>query len=325
MANVSGAGTLWNLPNLDGMLFTPSQIQTSFVSQINRSAVVQNPEFAMSSNYLLESAAQPEITETASLTAPTATSYVRANEKNVNQIYQEKISLSYAKLSAGDRLRFAEVGSSGYAYSTYPGENAAQNELDFQLRANLEQIRVNYEYTFLNGTYQLGTDAGTAYKSRGIITGSTTNTVAAGSAALTKDIVDELLVEMAGNGAFDLGGRMTVFANAFQVKKLNDIYGYAPEDRRVGGTGISQIVSPFGVFDVVYNPRVPAATILFANMDACSVVFQPVPGKSTVENNVVLEMLSKSGASEDWQLYVQMGVDYGSSYFHGTITGLATS
>jgi hypothetical protein len=90
MANVSGAGTLWNLPNLDGMLFTPSQVQTSFVSRINRAATVQNTEFSMSSNYLLETAAQPAITETASLTAPTPTSYVRANEKNVNQIYQEK-------------------------------------------------------------------------------------------------------------------------------------------------------------------------------------------------------------------------------------------
>ena len=325
MANISGAGNLWNLPNLDGLLFTPSQVETSFISRINRAMTVQNTEFAMSSNYQLETAAQPAITETASLTAPTPTTYVRENEKNVNQIYQEKISLSYAKLSAGDRLRYAEVGTSGFAYNTAPGTNAVSDELDFQVMANLEQIRVNYEYTFLNGTYQLSTGTGVAYQSRGIITGSTTNTVGAASATLSKDIVDTLLVEMAQNGAFALGGNMTVFANAFQVKKINDIYGYAPEDRQVGGTGISQIVSPFGVFNVVYNPRVPADTLLFANMAACSVVFQPVPGKSTTENNMVLEPLSKTGASEDWQLYGQLGVDYGSSFYHGTITGLATS
>jgi hypothetical protein len=171
----------------------------------------------------------------------------------------------------------------------------------------------------------LGTDAGTAYKSRGIITGSTTNTVAASAATLTKDIIDSLLIEMAGNGAFDLGGNMVIFANAFQVKKINDLYGIAPRDVTTGGTGVNQIVTPFGMFDVVYNPRVPTDTILFANMGACSVVFQPVPGKSTVDGNVVLEMLSKAGASEDWQLYAQLGVDYGSSYYHGTITGLATS
>jgi hypothetical protein len=325
MANVSGAGTLWNLPNLDGMLFTPSQIQTSFVSRIGRATTVNTNEFAMSSNYLLESAAQPTITETASLTAPTPVSYVRANEKNVNQIYQKKISLSYAKLSNGNRLQFAEVGTSGYAYSTEPGSNPAQNELQFQLKANLEQIRVDYEYTFLNGTYQLGTDAGTAFQSRGIITGSTTNTVAAGSAELDKDIVDALLVEMAANGAFAMGGSMVIYANAFQIKKLNDIYGFAPTSQTVGGTGVNQIVTPFGVFEIVYNPRVPAGTILFANMGACSVVFQPVPGKSTVESNMVFEPLSKTGASEDWQLFGQLGVDYGSSYYHGTITGLATS
>lgn len=325
MANVSGAGTLWNLPNLDGMLFTPSQIKTSFLDKITKSMVVNNPEFSMSSNYLLESAAQPTITETASLTAPTPTSYVRANEKNVCQIYQEKISMSYAKTSASGRLRYNEVGTSGYAYNTAPGTNAISDELAFQLQANLEQMRVDYEYTFLNGVYQNATSAAVAYKSRGIITGSTTNTVAAGSATLSKDIVDELLVEMAGNGAFALGGEMAVFCNAYQMKIINDIYGYAPEDRTVGGTGISQIVSPFGVFNVFYNPRIPTNTVLFANMSACSAVFQPVPGKSTVENNTVLEPLSKTGASEDWQLYVQLGVDYGSSYYHGTITGLATS
>ena len=325
MANVSTAGTLWNLPNLDGMLFSPSQIQTSFVSNISRSAVVNTPEYAMSSNYLLESASQPAITETASLTAPTPVSYVRDNEKNVNQIHQKKISISYAKLSASDRLRFTEVSTSGYAYSTAPGTNAAADELNFQVGRNLEQIRVDYEYTFLNGTYQLGTDAGTAFKSRGIITGSTTNTVAAGGATVDKDIIDSLLIEMAGNGAFDLGGNIVIYANAFNVKNLNDLYGYAPADRSVGGTGINSVVTPFGVFPVVYNPRVPTDTILFANMGACAVVFQPVPGKSTTEGNIILEPLSKTGAGEDWQLFGQLGVDYGSSYYHGTITGTATS
>lgn len=325
MANVSAAGTLWNLPNLDGMLFTPSQIETSFVSSISRSAVVQTPEYAMSSNYLLEAAAQPGITETASLTAPTPVSYVRANEKNVAQIYQRQISLSYAKLSANDRLRYTEVSTSGYSYSTSPGVNAISGELALQLKANLEQMRVDFEYTALNGTYQLGTSAGVAFKTRGIITGSTTNTVAAGSVTLTKDIVDELLVEMAGNGAFDLAGRIVVFANAYQMKVLNDLYGYAPADRITGGTGITTIVTPFGSFPVVYNPRVPAATILFCNIDALSVVFQPVPGKSTIESNIIFEPLAKTGAGEDHQLFAQMGIDYGSSYYHGTITGLATS
>lgn len=325
MANVSAAGTLWNLPNLDGMLFTPSQVNTTFVNSISRSMIVQSPEYAMSSNYLLESAAQPAITETASLTAPTPTSYVRDNEKNVAQIYQEKISLSYAKLSANNRLRYTEVSTSGYAYSTEPGQNAIDDEIAFQLRANLEQIRVNFEYTALNGTYQLATSAAVAFKTRGIITGSTTNTVDASSAQLSKAIVDQLLVEMAGNGAFDLPGRKVIFANAYQVKQLNDIYGYAPQDRMEGGTAVNTIYTPFGVFDVIYNPRVPADTILVCNLDALAVVFQPVPGKSTVENNVVFEQLAKTGAGEDWQLYVQLGIDYGSSYYHGTITSLATS
>jgi hypothetical protein len=58
-------------------------------------------------------------------------------------------------------------------------------------------------------------------------------------------------------------------------------------------------------------------------------VFNPVPGKSVISDGtvqyIVWEALSKLGAGEDWQLYLQAGIDYGSAYFHGTITNLATA
>jgi len=40
---------------------------------------------------------------------------------------------------------------------------------------------------------------------------------------------------------------------------------------------------------------------------------------------MILEPLSKTGAGESWQLFGMVGLDYGSSIYHGTITGLATS
>lgn len=323
MANVA-AGTLWNLPNYAGQLFTASKVATPFLDRIPGAGDVNSPEFAMSSSYDMEAAAQPAITETASLTAPTAVSYVRENEKNVAQIFQKKVSVSYAKLSAPGRMTRIEVGSSGEAYDEY-GSNPIADELAFQIQANMDQIKMDMEFSFLNGTYALATSAAVAFKTRGVITGSTTNTVAAGSADITKAIMDSLFKKMADNGAFDQGGNFTIACNSWNKQLLTNIYTSVPTDRNVGGSNITLIETDFGVFEIAYIPRVPAATIGVFNMSKMAVAFQPVIGKPAGDNRVILEPLAKTGAGEDHQLYTQAGIDYGSSYFHGTITGTSTS
>jgi len=323
MANVA-AGTLWNLPNLAGQLFTPSHVSTPFLDRITNAMDVSSPEFAMGSAYDMEAAAQPAITETGSLTAPTAVSYVRSNEKNVCQIFQRQISLSYAKLSDSQRLQRVEVSTSGYAYDE-AGSNPVGDELAFQVQRHLDQIKMDMEYTYLNGVYQLATSAAVAFKTRGVITGSTTNTVAAGGATITKAIMDSLFKEMADNGAFSQGGSFTIFCNSFNKQKLTDIYTYVPTDRNVGGSNITMIETDFGVMEIVYSPRIPAATIAVINMSKIGAVFQPVANKPVDANRVILEPLAKTGAGEKWQLYLQSGIDYTSSYMHGTVTGTATS
>jgi len=323
MANVA-AGTLWNLPNYAGQLFTPSKVATPFLDRIPGAGDVNSPEFAMSSSYDMEAASQPDIDETDSLSAPTAVSYVRSNEKNVAQIFQSKVSVSYAKLSAPGRLTRIEVGSSGEAYDEY-GSNPVADELAFQTARHMDQMKMDMEYTFLNGAYQLSTGATVSNLTRGVITGSTTNTVAASGAKVTKAIMDSLFKEMADSGSFDQGGSHTIMCNSFNKQVLSDIYSYVPTDRNVGGSNITLIETDFGIFEIVYVPRVPAATIAVLNMSKIAVAFQPVIGKPADENRVILEPLSKTGAGEDWQLYSQAGIDYGSSYFHGTVTGTATA
>jgi hypothetical protein len=323
MANV-GAGTLWNLPNLAGQLFTPSKVMTPFLDRIPAAGDVNSPEFAMSSSYDMEAASQPAITETASLAAPTAVSYVRDNEKNVAQIFQSKVSVSYAKLSAAGRLKRIEVSTSGAAYDEF-GSNPVQDELAFQVQTHMDQMKMDMEYSFLNGTYALATSATVAFKTRGVITGSTVNTVAAGSVVITKAIMDSLFKEMADNGAFDQGGNFTIMCNSWNKQQLTDIYTYVPTDRTIGGSNITLIETDFGIFEIAYVPRVPQATIAVLNMGKMAVAFQPVLNKPVDENRVILEPLSKAGAGEDWQLFSQAGIDYGSAHFHGTVTGTSTS
>lgn len=314
-ANVSGTGTVWNLPNYSGELFTSSQINTPFLTMIGGltggGVQTANFEFATYSDYDLPTAAQPAITETASLTAPAAEEITRGQATNVTQIFQEKISISYAKQSNGGRLS---------GLNTAGQQNNAPSEKDFQIARKLEKIARDANYTFLNGVYQVATSAAVANKTRGIFQlASTTNTLAAAGAALDKAKLDALLLQMFSNGAkFQ---NMVLFTNGFQKQKISSIYGYAPQDRNVGGVNIKQIETDFGNIGIVLDRMVPAGSIGLFEMSEIKPVFQPVPGKG----NFFYEELAKTGAAEEGQIFGQIGLAHGHSSVHGTITGLATA
>jgi len=312
MANVAGQGTVWNLPNYAGELFTADAINTPLLNMIgglSGGAQTANFEFPIASTYAMPAAAQPAITETASLTAPAAVGFVRDQLTNVTQIFQEKVSISYAKMSNPGRL--AGLNTAG-ANDNVPSEK------DFQIARALEKIARDIEYTCLNGVYALSTSAAVANKSRGLISlCATGNTVAAASAQLTKAMIQTLLKTMFTNGA--VFKDMVIWVNAFQKQMLSALYGYAPTDRKVGGVDIKQIETDFGSFGIALNRFMPADTLLVSDMSVITPVFQPVPEKG----NFFYETLAKTGASEDGQIFGQFGLDHGVATVHGSITGLA--
>lgn len=320
MANTNATGTIWNCPNYTGELFLIGANQTPFLNMIGglqggNVTMVGGFQFPLAQPWALESASQPEVTETSSLTAPTPWTYVRGQDVNTVQIFHRAVTISYAKQSVGAQI--SADGTTGLVDSSF--RQPVQNEKDFQIAANLRQISVNADYTFLNGTYQQATDAATAAKTRGIITACSTNTVNASNATLSRTLVNQLIKEMADNGAqFQ---NCVIFCNAFQKQKISEIYGYAPQDRNVGGVNISQIETDFAMLGVVWAPHVPAATLLIADLAVCKPVFLPVPDKGVL----FYEELDKDGAAEKGQIYGQMGIDYGPEEYHGTITSLATS
>lgn len=323
MSNVSGVGTSWGLPNYTGELFLIGANQTPFLNMIGglqggNVRTTGSFEFSLASPWALEIPSQPSVTETDSVTAPTATSYVRSQDVNTVQIFHEAVNISYAKQSVSRMATVTENGSAGYGHQDLGDAQPVQNERDFQILANMRQIAVDAEYSFLNGTYVQSTGVGVAAQMGGIIPACTSNTVA-GSATLTKAMFNELLREMAGNGAEFRNP--VIFVNAFQKQRLSEIFGYAPENRNIGGVNVNQIETDFAKLGVVWAPRVPAATLLIADLAVCSPVFLPVKDKGVL----FYEELSKVGAAEQGQIYGQIGIDYGPEEFHGTITSLSTS
>lgn len=316
MANAMAQGTVWNLVNYTGELFTADQINTPLLSMIGGltgGVMTDNFEFPTSSEYAHEALAQETITETESLTPPTEVSFTRNQVKNVVQIYQEKVSLTYVKMSNMGRLTgINTAGAAGNVVS----------EKDWQIAKTLESIARKVEWHFLNGTYAISTTAGTPNQTRGLLDvcagALTVNTVAAAGAALSKTLMDTLLLDMFTNGA--VFKNMVIFVNGLQKQRLSDLYGYAPEDRNVGGVNIKQIETDFGNLGVAPAHRfMPAASLLIAEISVLGTVFQPVPGKG----NLFYEELSRTGAAETGQIFGQIGLDHGPACCHGSLTGLS--
>jgi hypothetical protein len=326
MANITGGdiGDSWALKNYVGELYTASPVETPLLTMIgglSGGQMTKNSEFPISQEYALESVAQPAVTETASLTAPNPVSFVRVPYTNTTQIFHESVALSYVKMANSDRLTAVENSTSGYGYYNPNDINPIQSELDFQIATQLKQIAANMEKTLIDGAYVQSTGVSVAAKTRGLMACATaaSNTVAAGTATLTKSLIDQLLRTMYGNGAKFTNPVFVV--NAFQKQKLSEIYGYAPTDRTIGGLNIKQIDTDFATIGVVLDRHMTAANLGVFDLAYVNMVFQEVPGKGLL----FYEPLSKTGAKESGQIFGMMGVNHGPYFLHGSITGLATS
>ena len=297
--------------NYLGVLYEIGANQTPFLNMLgglNGGKTSRSFLFPVAQPYSLASASQPAVTEAASVSSNTATTIVRGQDTNTAQIFQETVEVSHAKQSTTGEFGGIQV----------LGDQPVQDEFEFQKQAQLRQIAIDLEYSMLQGAYQEGANPTTAAKMRGLKNAITTNAVAASSATLDKALMDSMFAAMAGTGA--PWENVVIFANAFQKQKISDAYGYAPEDRNVGGVNIKQIETDFGMVGVVYDPHMPTDEVYAVEMSVCSPVFVPYNGMV-----ITFEMLAQVAASKKGQWYAQIGLDYGPEEYHGSITGLATS
>lgn len=319
MANniVENLGTVWNLPNYAGELFTADPTQTPLLSMIGGltgGKQTDNFEFPTAVLFDYPEAKQPEISESASATAPTATAIARNQEKNVVQIHQEVIDLTYAKLSNGGRMS----GLNTAGATANPADEKA-----WQIQQKLIKIARDVEFSFLQGKYQEATSADVANKTRGMLElAKTASTVDAASSALTVDMLKTLMLEMANNGAYF--NNMILFAGAKQKQAITTLYekqiGYNQgAARNVGGMNVTEIETDFCKLGIVWDRFMPDDSILIADVAHIAPVFQAVPGKGVLFE----EELAKIGASDRIQIYGQIGLAHGPAFLHGSITGLA--
>ena len=318
MAQVTGIGTTWNLPNYAGELFTADPTQTPFLSMIGGltgGKQTDNFEFSTAVLYDFPEAAQPEISENASANAPAASHIARQQEKNVVQIHQEVVDLTYAKQSNLGRM--SGINTAGQ-------KPAAGDEKVWQIQQKLIKIARDVEYSFLCGKYQLADSADKANKTRGMLelcTSDTGNSIDADGDGLSKAMLDQLFREMADNGAYF--GNMVLFCGAYQKQVITELYAKQfganmHTSQKIGGMNITRIETDFFKMGVVWDRFMPNDSILVADVAHAAPVFQVVPGKGVLFE----EQLAKIGASDRVQIYGQIGLAHGPAFLHGAITGL---
>ena len=298
------------------MLYNKGNIRTPLLSSIGgRTKYTNSAEYVLSQTYTSEDGDIPNVSETGSLKAPDPTYITRAQNTNVTQIFHESVAISYAKQSNMGTLSGINIA----------GQQANPiNELDFQVARKMNKIARSIEKTFIQGKFNKATADNEVNKTRGIDEAIVTNVIPANGKPLDIWMLNDLLIEMKKNGA-DISGLVawldTVTINQLNGSAVENGLTIAPATRNENGINVKTIELPSGIITIANGEFIPEGTAYLFNLGALAPVEQIVPGKG----NFFLEALAKEGAGEKYQIFGQIGLDYGAEHLHGKITGLATT
>lgn len=308
--------TSFGVLNYSGMLFNKGNTRTPLSTLIGGKAKNTNSvEFVVGQSYQTGGGSQPAISEDASLTAPDASVVTRSQQSNVTQIFQESVGISYAKQSNMGTLSGVNIANQ---------KANPMNELDFQVAAKMQKIARDIEYTFINGVYNKATADNEVNKTRGLVAAISTNTKAMNGKPLGLWDIADMMKSVYESNAPTSG--LCLWCDAITMFQINadaaqNGLTVVPASREINGIALSSVVTPLGVVYLYLGEFLPAGTALLLNLDVIAPVNQPTPGKG----NFFLEELAKVGAGTKYQIFGQLGLDYGPEWYHGKITGISTA
>ncbi|ACU35594.1 SU10 major capsid protein [Actinosynnema mirum] len=104
-------------------------------------------------------------------------------------------------------------------------------------------------------------------------------------------------------------------------KAYADAYGKAvpvTQGEKVGGVVVERLLTDFGPINIMVDRAMPQDALLLTSLSQLKLQFLLIPGKGSFFE----EPLAKTGASEDTQIYGEVGLEYGSPLAHGVLRGL---
>jgi len=325
MPGITGMITSFNTPNYVGELFGLTPTDTPLLSAIGGLTGGQSTDstiFTWQTYDLRAPDAARQRLEGAD--APPPEARTRLNAFNVVEIHQEALSISYTRQAATGQ--FAATGSAVPTSAGVTGTNPVGDELTWQSQRALEQIARDIEQTFISGTYAQPVDNATPRRTRGLLQAIATNVITnTNPAALTEAMILDLLQMVWTNGGITVSETATLICGAVQKRKLTKIFitdkGYEERTRNVAGVNLQTIECDFGRLNIMLNRYMPADQIAVSSLDELAPVFLRVPGRGFL----FAEPLAKTGASDKFQIYGEVGLRYGNERSHGKITNLTTT
>lgn len=122
------------------------------------------------------------------------------------------------------------------------------------------------------------------------------------------------------NGGLSQSGLGTILVGAAQKVNLTNQFltlsNFFETRTDGGGLNVQTIETDFGRMNIMLSRNVPQSAVVIASLDACAPVFLNTPGKG----HLFLEPLGKKGSKDEYQLYGEVGLEYGSPLYHGLIT-----
>ncbi|GLW91784.1 SU10 major capsid protein [Actinokineospora globicatena] len=402
MSLITGMGTTFNLPNYVGELFGLTPEETPLLSAIG-GLTGGGMTTAVEMEWQTYDLRDPgQRTKVEGATAPTAEERTRDRVRNVVQIHQEKVSVSYTKQAAKGQI----ATPSADPYRGVPGTNPVQSELDWQVAQAVKGIALDVNWSFWNGQYSNPTTNATARKTRGLLqaittnkitkatstvtglssatdtitetstglanddkivftnTGDATNIVAGrvyyvvskstnafkvatsqgGSAltlgtstsnidylkpwttTLTTDVIDDLVQKAYDNGGMSEQFTAVLACNSSQKRAITkayaDAYGKSvmvtENARSIAGVSVETVQTDFGRLGLMLDRHLPQDALAALSLEQLRPVMLSIPDKGVFFE----EPLAKTGASDEVQIYGEIGLEYGSERAHAQVRGL---
>lgn len=323
MAGITGAGTTFNLPNYTGELFSLTPQDTPILSAIGGLTGGKSIDATMwtwQTEDLRNADETRQRLEGAD--APTAEARVRGVVRNVVEIHQEALTLSYTKQAATGQIG-TNSSSHPYGAATQTGSNPVTDEVDHQLSLHIKQVARDIEKTFISGTFQEPANNSTARKTCGLIEAVSTNKVNCSDTPLVKSDVLDAMQLAYDNGGLQEDETRTLVCNSTQKRALTEQFiatsaGYQFQNKNVGGVNVQYIETDFGNLNIMLDRHMPADEVLILSLEDLSPVFLNIPGKG----HFFVEELAKTGAADKYQLYGEIGLEYGNEKKHARIYNL---
>jgi hypothetical protein len=315
MAKTSATAQTYNDTNVIGQILSIGSTRNTgqffaAIGGLNGVRRVKSQSFDMGSYYSLDNAAQTVISENTSLSAGTPRFYARTTKQNVVQISKYDIAVSDLREDATQQVVATE----------HLGDLVETSEFDRAASNSMDQMRADWEFTCLQGTYVARSAVGTNVASGGLLDstiGISTNTVNASSAALDITMIEELLETMAESGAPMVNP--AIVTPPGYLNDISNLYGFAPQDRNVGGVAIKQVYSDFGEIGVIWTNAAKANNIIICDLAFCRPVVMPYKGGTDIR----MKEYEDGASAQKGYIEGRIGVDFFHESYHGKIYGIA--